>query len=272
MADLIDNSEDKTIPMHPSFAGVFDKKQAIKKKLSSIRYKIGVYSAKGGVGKTTVSVNLAYALKDKGYKVGLLDADIDCPNIPLFLGITDKINATRLPLRTFEKDGIKISSTGMLVGDIEKPIIWRGPIIAKMIDDFLLNTDWGDLDFLIIDLPPGTSDAPLSIMQLLDLTGFVLVTTPQKISGENSVRSGLMAKRLGIPILGIVENMSRDYDARFTNEVSNKLNTDILANIGYDEKFNHFSDSGKVAIESDGKIKDEFYMLADKIIKLYITK
>ncbi len=258
MSDLINNQEDKTISLHPSFAGVLSKKQAIKKKLKNIHHKIGVYSAKGGVGKTTISINLAYALRDMGYKVGLLDADIDTPNIPLFLGITEKINAVHLPISTYHKDGLEISSTGMLVGDIDKPIIWRGPIIAKMIDDFLLNTMWGELDYLIIDLPPGTSDAPLSIMQLIDLDGFIMVTTPQVIAGINSIRSGLMAKRLNVPILGVIENMSKNGESESTKGVVSKLNTKFLGFIEYDEKFNNFGDNAKIAVESDEKIKAEY--------------
>ncbi len=258
MTNLIDNKEDKNVQIHPSFLGVLEKKRAINQKLSIIKHKIGVYSAKGGVGKTTISINLAYALRDKGYKVGLLDADIDTPNIPLFLGITEKINAVHLPISTYHKDGLEISSTGMLVGDIDKPIIWRGPIIAKMIDDFLLNTSWGELDYLIIDLPPGTSDAPLSIMQLLNLTGFVMVTTPQIIAGINSIRSGLMAKRLNVPILGIIENMSKDKESESTKKVVSELNTKLLGSIKYDEKFNDFSDNAKVAVEYDEKIKAEY--------------
>ena len=127
-----------------------------------------------------------------------------------------------------------------------------------MIDDFLLNTSWGELDYLIIDLPPGTSDAPLSIMQLLNLTGFVMVTTPQIIAGINSIRSGLMAKRLNVPILGIIENMSKDKESESTKKVVSELNTKLLGSIKYNEKFNDFSDNAKVAVEYDEKIKAEY--------------
>lgn len=266
LAQLIDNeTESKTI--HPSFIGTITKRDLVKKKLSGIKHKIGIYSAKGGVGKTTISINMAYTLKDKGYKVGLLDADIDCPNIPLALGITDKINATRLPIDTYKKDGLEISSTGMLVGDIEKPIIWRGPIVAKMIDDFLINTKWSeDLDYLIIDLPPGTSDSPLSIMQLLDLDGIILVNTPQRIASENSIRAGLMAKRMNIHIYGVIENMSGEDASKFTEDVLNKLDTKLLGKIPYDKKFDELSDESAVGVEADPSINERFSSIINNLI------
>jgi Mrp family chromosome partitioning ATPase/intein/homing endonuclease len=141
--------------MHPSFLRVIQQKQRVKEKLSKIKHKIGVYSAKGGVGKTTIAVNLAYALKQKGFKVGLLDADIDCPNVTMFLGMEDVKMEPVLPLKPIDKDGVKVASTAMLVDEMKRPIIWRGPIIVKMLGDFFENTDWGELDYLIIDLSPG---------------------------------------------------------------------------------------------------------------------
>ncbi len=193
--------------MHPSFINTLNTRDRIKKKLSSIKHKIGVYSAKGGVGKTTIAVNIAYELSKKGFSVGLLDADIDCPNVTMFLGINEMMDTASFPLKPLVKEGVKVASTAMLVDDLKKPIIWRGPIIVKMLYDFFENTEWGPLDYLIIDLPPGTSDAPLTIMQVLDIDGFVIVTTPQKIAMLNSIRSAMMAKRLGKAVLGVVENM-----------------------------------------------------------------
>ncbi len=251
--------------MHPSFLNTLRQKERVKAKLAGIKHKIGIYSAKGGVGKTTIAVNVAYALKEKGFKVGLLDADIDCPNVTMFLGINEKIE-TILPLKPVVKDGIKVASTAMVVDDIKKPIIWRGALITKMLGDFFENTDWGELDYLIIDLPPGTSDAPLTIMQLLDMEGFVIVTTPQKVAALNSIRSGLMAKRLGMAILGVVENMSDGKANENTANVAKELGVEILGTVKNDDTFKHLSDEGKVPMLESNEIACEFRTIASKLI------
>ncbi len=249
--------------MHPSILKVIEQRKALKEKLSNIKHKIGVYSAKGGVGKTTVSVNLAFALKSMGFKVGLLDADVDCPNLALFLGITGTF-PDEYPLKPVDKDGVKVLSTAMFVDDEKKPIIWRGPMIGKMILEFLDNAEWGDLDYLIIDLSPGTSDAPLSIIQLLDLDGFLLVTTPQHIAAINTIRSGMMAKRLGVATLGVVETMS-DGVPNGAAEVSGAMKCDVVGVIKYNGKFSEMSDRGVVPVDEDSKIREEFIRMAKKI-------
>ncbi|MGC8478931.1 MAG: P-loop NTPase [Candidatus Micrarchaeia archaeon] len=248
---------------HPSFLKVLDQKKRVKDALKGIKHKIGIYSAKGGVGKTTVSVNLAFALKEMGYSVGILDADVDCPNLTLFLGVDSRRDES-YPLRPLEVKGAKVISTAMYLDDIKRPIIWRGPVIAKMIGEFLENTEWGSLDYLIIDLPPGTSDAPLSIMQLLDLDGFVLVTTPQHIASVNAIRSGNMAKRLGIAILGVVENMSAG-EPMGGKEVADALGCEMLGTIGKSEKFNEMSDKGMIPVLEDPSIKEAFVGIASKL-------
>ncbi len=250
--------------MHPSFMRVIQQRQRVKEKLSNIRHKIGVYSAKGGVGKTTVAINLAYALKEKGFKVGLLDADIDCPNVTMFLGMDEKMEPV-LPLKPIDNHGVKIASTAMLVDELKRPMIWRGPIIVKMLGDFFENTDWGDLDYLICDLSPGTSDAPLTIMQVLDLDGFIIVTTPQKVAGINSIRSGLMAKRLNVSVLGVVENMSSGKPSEKTMEVVRTLDTEFLGTIGKRDAIADITDNGKVHIFEDQDIKKEFSAIVDRI-------
>ena len=251
--------------IHPSFAKVIEQKKRIKDKLGNIKNKIGVYSAKGGVGKTTVSVNLAFTLAKRGFKVGLLDADIDCPNVTSFLSITEKMDISGFPLKPLVKDGVKVASTAMIVDDMKKPIIWRGPIIAKMLSDFFENTDWGNLDYLIIDLPPGTSDAPLTIMQLLDLKGFILVTTPQRISSVNSLRSGLMAKRLNVSILGVIENMSTGAISGNTKSIIDALGTELLGTIKLDSSFNKYSDNGMITVYNDENIANEFDAISKTI-------
>ncbi len=250
--------------MHPSFINTIRQKERVKEKLSGIKHKIGIYSAKGGVGKTTVAVNIAYALKDKGFKVGLLDADIDCPNVTIFLGIGEKM-VPQYPLRPIVKDGIKIASTAMVIDEIKKPIIWRGALITKMLGDFFENTDWGELDYLIIDLPPGTSDAPLTVMQLLDMEGFVIVTTPQKVAAINSIRSGLMAKRLGMAILGVVENMSSGKESANTQEVAKELNAEVLGTVKSSDVLREAADAGSAPLHLDRKIEEEFLEIAKKL-------
>lgn len=251
--------------MHPSFSGVIRQRESIKAKLAGIKNKIGVYSAKGGVGKTTVSVNLAVTLAKMGYSVGLLDADIDCPNVPMFMGIDERMDISHFPLEPLEKHGVKVASTAMIVDDAKKPIIWRGALIAKMLGDFFENTDWGNLDYLIIDLPPGTSDSPLSIMQLLDMRGFILVTTPARIAAVNSVRSGLMAKRLGKAVLGIVENMADENSGENAEYVSKALDSEILGRIGFDKKISTLEDKGLIPVLEDAEVFEEFESIAKRI-------
>ncbi len=251
-------------PMHPSFVGVIRQKERLREKLANIRHKIGIYSAKGGVGKTTVAVNMAYALSKLGFKVGLLDADIDTPNVSLFLGIEGKIDPG-LPLRPLEKSGVKIVSTAMLMGSEERPIIWRGPMMVKMLGEFFENTDWGELDYLIIDLPPGSGDVPLTIMQVLELDGFVIVTTPQRIASINSARSGLMAKRLNIAVLGVIENMSDGTVSESTGEVIKLLDTGLLGVVRLNYKFNEYSDSGKVPVLESAQMLADFQAIVEKL-------
>ncbi len=250
--------------VHPSIFNVVKQRQRIGEKLSGVKHKIGVYSAKGGVGKTTVAVNLAFTLKSMGYRVGLLDADIDCPNLHLFLGIKD-IGEAEYPLKPLEKDGVKVISTAMFVDEAKRPIIWRGPMVAKMLSEFLEATDWGELDYLILDCSPGTSDSNLSIMQLLDMDGFVLVTTPQHIAAINAIRSGMMAKRLGVSVLGVVENET-DGGEGGGREVSEALKCPLLGTVKNSQNFNRMSDSGKIPVFEDSEIEEEFIRIAKRLI------
>lgn len=172
-----------------------------------IRNAIAIASGKGGVGKSTVAVNVAVSLAMKGARVGLLDADIYGPNIPTMMGV----NALPAPregrLVPAEAYGVKIMSIGFMVR-AGQPLIWRGPMLHTAIKQFLSDVEWGELDYLIIDLPPGTGDAPLSLMQNLPLSGGVIVTLPQKVSQEDAGRGLQMFRELNVPVLGIVENMS----------------------------------------------------------------
>ncbi len=169
---------------------------------------IAVASGKGGVGKSTCSANLACALKQLGAKVGLLDCDIYGPSIPLMMGVHERptVNAAER-LVPPSNHGVKVMSIGLLLED-DQPVIWRGPMITKTINQFLMAVEWGDLDFLLVDLPPGTGDAQLSLCQAVPLDGGVIISTPQEAS-LGVVRKGIaMFRKVNVPILGIVENMS----------------------------------------------------------------
>jgi len=248
----------------PSFLAVIKQREEIKAKLANIKHKIGVYSAKGGVGKTTTAVNIAYTLNSMGYKVGVLDADIDTPNVTYFVGYKG-VPPRDYPLKPIEVNGVKIISTAMFFEDSGKPIIWRGPMLTKMLKEFFADTTWGDLDYLIIDLPPGSSDAPLTLMQLIPLDGFVLVTTPQHIAAINTIKSGSMAKKFGLALLGVVENMS-DGSAKGAKEVSQALGCEILGSVKTNPKMSSLTDEGKIPVLEDGEIKEVFIDIVKKLI------
>jgi ATP-binding protein involved in chromosome partitioning len=177
-------------------------------KVAGVKRIIAVASGKGGVGKSTCSANLACALKQLGFRVGLLDCDIYGPSIPLMMGVYEKPTVSeREQLVPPVAHGIKVMSIGLLLND-DQPVIWRGPMITKTIQQFLLAVEWADLDYLLIDLPPGTGDAQLSLCQTVPLDGGVIITTPQEAS-LGVVRKGIsMFNKVNVPILGLVENMS----------------------------------------------------------------
>ncbi len=172
-----------------------------------IRNAIAVGSGKGGVGKSTVAVNLAVSLAQSGARVGLMDADIYGPNVPTMMGAPVMPPPNQNRLNPAEAHGVKIISMGYLAKP-GQPLIWRGPMLNSAIRQFLSDVEWGELDYLIIDLPPGTGDAPLSLAQALPLSGAIIVTLPQQVSLEDASRGLEMFKTLNVPILGIVENMS----------------------------------------------------------------
>jgi len=169
---------------------------------------IAVSSGKGGVGKSTVAANLAIALARAGHRVGLMDGDIYGPNIPRMFGVFERpqVSAERrmIPLEAF---GVKLMSLGFIV-ERDAPAIWRGPIIMKIVTQFLRDVDWGELDYFLVDLPPGTGDAQLSLVQATNVSGAVIVTTPQEMAVGDALRGGKMFDKVNVPVLGVVENMS----------------------------------------------------------------
>lgn len=172
---------------------------------------IAVSSGKGGVGKSTVAVNLAVALGERGYSVGILDADIYGPNIPRMMGIYEKPMTANGKIIPLEAHGIRLMSIGFLI-DRDAPAIWRGPIITKLINQFLHDVDWGELDILFVDMPPGTGDAQLSLVQQVFVSGAVIVTTPQEVAVGDSLRGAKMFEQVNVPVLGVIENMSGFFD------------------------------------------------------------
>ncbi len=176
--------------------------------LPNIKYKIAIASGKGGVGKSTVATNLAISLAKTGAAVGLMDADAYGPSIPTMMGIQDKpLTSPERKLIPLVRHDIKLMSIGFMVPE-EQAMIWRGPMLHSAIRQFLSDVDWGELDYLIIDLPPGTGDVALTLTQAIPLTGAAIVTTPQDVALADVRRGVAMFERLGVPILGIIENMS----------------------------------------------------------------
>jgi len=168
---------------------------------------LAISSGKGGVGKSTVSANLAVALARAGHRVGLMDADIYGPNIPRMMGVDQKPEVRSGKIQPLEAHGVKLMSLALIV-ERDSPAIWRGPIIMKVIGQFVKDVDWGELDYFLVDLPPGTGDAQLSLAQTVHIRAAIIVTTPQEVAVGDSLRGAKMFERVGVPVLGVVENMS----------------------------------------------------------------
>jgi ATP-binding protein involved in chromosome partitioning len=168
---------------------------------------IAISSGKGGVGKSTVSVNLAVAMASQGLRVGLMDADVYGPNIPMMMGINSPPPVVGDRIQPLSAHGVKLMSLGFLI-EREQPAIWRGPIVMKIVTQFLRDVNWGTLDYLLVDMPPGTGDAQLSLVQATHVHGAIIVTTPQPVSTGDALRGAKMFERVNVPVIGIVENMS----------------------------------------------------------------
>ena len=232
--------------------------------LPGVKNTIAVASGKGGVGKSTVAVSLAVALAKSGAKVGLLDADIYGPSIPLMLGLTEKPKVQQtesgVKILPLEKFGIKVISIGLLVDD-NAPVIWRGPMASGAIKQFMTDVEWEELDYLIFDLPPGTGDIQLTLVQTIPLTGGVIVTTPQEVSLIDARKALKMFQRVNVPVLGIVENMSyfiapdtgKRYDLFGSGggeKTSKDLDIPFLGGIPIDSRIREGGDSGIPIVES----------------------
>jgi ATP-binding protein involved in chromosome partitioning len=248
--------------------------------LKDVRFKIAVASGKGGVGKSTVAANLALALERVGNRVGLMDSDIYGPSQQMMMGIDEKpyVNESN-QLVPVERYGVKVMSLGFLM-DVDQPVIWRGPMVMKAVEQFLQDVAWGQLDFLVIDLPPGTGDAQLTLTQKIHLSGAVIVTTPQDVSLIDARKGLAMFQKVNVPVLGIVENMSyylcpqcghRDeiFKHGGGRRTAEQLDVPFLGEIPLDPKVAIGGDSGRpiVAGEPKSGVTEAYLKIADQIVR-----
>jgi ATP-binding protein involved in chromosome partitioning len=256
------------------------KTQFKKNKINEVKKIIAVSSGKGGVGKSTVAVNLAIALKNLKYNVGILDADIYGPSVPKMMGILEKPKSddglNLIPIKKFD---VQCMSIGFMVSE-ETPMIWRGPMVASTIKTFVSKVLWDNVDFLIIDMPPGTGDALLTFSQEIDIDGAVIVTTPQDIAIIDVKRGIEMFKKTNVKILGIIENMtsftSDDGVEHFIfgkdggKNIANKFNIELLGQIPININLRKNSDEGSPFVDQfkDDKLSKLFLEIANKITKI----
>ena len=249
----------------------------IKENLKNVKHKIAILSGKGGVGKTTVAVNLAYALAMKKYETGLLDADIHGPNVPKMLGIEhESVYGDEQGMEPIKAaPHLKVISLAFMLGK-DMPVIWRGPLKMTAIKQFIGEVKWGNLDFLIIDLPPGTGDEPLSIAQLIRGDA-IIVTTPQDVALLDSRRAVNFARQLGMKVLGIIENMSGFRCPHCGREINlfkvgggetaaKEMGIDFLGRIPIDEKVVVSGDAGIPFVKEDNKASRAFMAIVDNLL------
>jgi ATP-binding protein involved in chromosome partitioning len=265
-----------------------EQERCIKIRMAKIKHKLAILSGKGGVGKSTITANLAIALARKGHKVGVLDVDIHGPSIPKILGIRGRELATGPPGIFPAKGalGIRVISMDFLLPDDETPVILRGPMKMGVIRQFLADVAWGDLDFLLIDLPPGTGDEPLSIMQLIpDIDGILMVTAPSEVSQIVVRRAIGFTRELRVPLAGIIENMSKfvcpkcgaEFDIFGTGggqKISEELDVPFLGKIPIDQRICEDSDRGTPFIieHAETPAAKAFMRVVDKVEEYLKTK
>ena len=246
-----------------------------------VKHVVLVMSGKGGVGKSTTATNLALALARSGHRTGLLDADIYGPSIPTMLGVNGRpVSADGKTIEPLERFGLKLMSIGFLLEDPKSAVIWRGPMLHGALQQFLKDVAWGELDFLVLDLPPGTGDVALSLSQRVSVTGAVVVTTPQPVATDDVFKSISMCKKVNIPVLGIVENMSFFIDsAGVRHELFGKgggqavaefAEAPLLAQIPIDQSVREWGDKGTPVVQGapDSPIAQSFMKLAEALIEV----
>ncbi len=255
--------------------------------LSKIKHKIGILSGKGGVGKTTVATNIATELAKRGYRVGLLDADLHGPNVAKMLGaegqrlFADPETQTIKPFIPLGIPNLRVVSMAFILENPDQPVVWRGPLKHQAIKQFLAEIDWGDLDFLIVDLPPGTGDEALSVAQLIKpMDGFVIVTTPQEVSLLDTRKSISFARMMDVPVLGIIENMSGFVCPHCGEEIdlfkvgggekaAEELNIPFLGRIPIEPSVVEAGDKGTPVVMSHpgSKSAEAFSRVVDKLLE-----
>lgn len=274
--------EEKIKPMIEKMA----QKKKVKEKMANVKHKIIIMSGKGGVGKSMVTANLATALAMKGRKVGVLDSDIHGPSIPKILGIRgEKPKATETGIKPVTTpQGVKVISMDLLMSDSEMPLIWRGPLKMKAIRQLLSEVDWEELDYLLVDLPPGTGDEPLNIIQLIpEMDGAIIITAPSDLSQYVVRKAVSMARKMNIPIIGIIENMSGFVCPKCGEKheilgvgggrkISEEMNLTLLGQIPIDPKITENTDRGTPFIvncpeSQTSKIFNEIVQKIQKIVE-----
>ncbi|HII06077.1 MAG TPA: Mrp/NBP35 family ATP-binding protein [Methanotrichaceae archaeon] len=252
---------------------------AVSLRMARVKHKIMVASGKGGVGKSTVTVNLARALQSRGYRVGVLDADITGPSVAKLLGVESaRLTGGPEGIEPVDSKGLKVISMAFALSGTDSAVVWRGPMKMAAIKQFMSDVNWGDLDFLIIDLPPGTSDEPLSVVQLLpDLSGAVIVTTPQEVALLDSRKAVNMVKSMKVPLLGIVENMSglrcphcgeilEIFKTGGGKRAAEELGVPFLGAIPLDPEVAPLGDSGVAFVEKETAAKESFVKVVNGIL------
>lgn len=240
-------------------------------RLTSVRDVIAVGAGKGGVGKSTVAVSLALALVRAGFIVGLLDADIYGPSVPILLGIEDGARQVRMnadkSIIPIEIHGLSLISFGFFLGE-GSPAIWRGPMVSKAVKQFARGVDWPQLDVLIVDLPPGTGDIPLSLVQSVEVSGAIVVTQPQRLAGVEAQKAGEMFAQLDVPVLGVVENMTGMFGFGGGQSVAAALNVPFLGSVPFDMSAVHEGDAGTptVLARCDSEFAKSFDSIAHKVV------
>ncbi|HEV3188855.1 MAG TPA: Mrp/NBP35 family ATP-binding protein [Polyangiaceae bacterium] len=230
--------------------------------LPSVKNILLVMSGKGGVGKSSVAANLAMALARTGYRVGLLDADIYGPSIPTMLGVTGRpVSLDGKSIEPLARFGVKLMSIGFLMENPKEAVIWRGPMLHSALQQFMKDVNWGELDFLVMDLPPGTGDVALTLSQRVKVTGAVMVTTPQTVATDDVYKSVSMCRKVNIPILGVVENMSWFIDSAGVRHelfgkgggqaVADFAEAPLLGQIALDPLVREWADKGTPVVQAD---------------------
>jgi len=247
--------------------------------MNNVKKIIGVMSGKGGVGKSSISVIIAKQLKELGYSVGILDADITGPSVPRLLGLSNEKVLSHsdmmVPVKT--RDGIKVMSMNLLMEKEEDPVLWRGPIVSGMVKQFWTDVFWEELDYLVIDMPPGTSDVALTAMQSIPIDGIVMVSIPQDLVSMIVSKAVTMANKMNINVLGVIENMSyidcpkcgekiKFFDGENTDKFLKDMNLKLLGELPM------LKSIGRLSVNGPGNIDESLKLIFDPIVKSIISE